>query len=84
MRRNLRPLCATERDGAIAGVAARHGIDPGEIHPGRSHVRRVSRARQEVYWLLQFQGYSLAEIGAAMDRHHTTIMYGINRHLERA
>lgn len=37
--------------------------------------RTVAEARQALMWLLRLQGLSYPQIGALVDRHHTTVMH---------
>lgn len=44
---------------------------------------RVSQARQMLMWRLYEDGWPYDAIGEALDRDHTTAMYGVRRHAQR-
>ena len=46
---------------------------------GRSRSRELSEARAEIAHALREQGLTLHEIGTAMNRHHTSVLYLLNK-----
>jgi chromosomal replication initiation ATPase DnaA len=67
-------------------VCRRRGVVPEEVC-GRARTLSVSRARQELWWLIRNQPerrYSLAEIALLFRRDHTTVHHGIRAHQRRA
>ena len=63
----------------IVNRAAYHRRIPAAAILGRQRHRRIVRARQLVAYVAHvYLGYTLAEIGALMDRDHTTISHSIN------
>lgn len=67
----------------VDAVAAQHGVGAREIL-GSDRTRYVVLARQEVMYHARLAGLSLAQIGRAMGRDHTTVMAGIEAHKRRA
>lgn len=70
-----------ERAGFLSELQA-HAEKTGvslELLLGRSRWSRVTQARREFYWILRHRGCSLPEIGAMLDRDHTTILSGLNK-----
>ena len=50
---------------------------------GGQRSRRISRARQAAYWLAKKSTrLSLPQIGAALGKDHTSVMYGVGRATE--
>lgn len=67
----------------IEGVARRHGFTIA-ILQSATQVRRIAHARQEaMYHLRQAGRWSLPQIGSVLNRHHTTVLTGVRRHLAR-
>lgn len=66
-------------DGAISdlvcAVASARKISI-ELIVGPSRLRRIAIVRQEAMWLARAYGFSYPDIGAAMLRHHTSVMAG--------
>lgn len=63
----------------VAIVAEAFGVGPRELF-GRSQCRRVVRARQACFALASAHARcSLADLGGAFDRDHSTVGYGIGR-----
>lgn len=61
----------------IRHVLERHNISHAELI-GKRRVKHIIAARQEAYWLLREQGYSLHQIGQRLgNRDHTTILSGV-------
>lgn len=76
--RNLTPL--------LDEVCRRRGVVREELC-GRARTSSVSRARQELWWLIRNQfdrHYSLLEIASLFRRDHTTVRHGIRAHQRRA
>ena len=62
----------------IREVAAQFDVTPEDIiGPGRTH--RVYLARCVVIARLHSRGWSSPRIGAALHRHHTTILHSLGR-----
>lgn len=52
---------------------------------GPRRRRREAWPRQELMWRLSHEGgRSLPQIGAYLNRDHTTVLHGVRRHAERA
>lgn len=68
-------MCSTVRR-VLAYVQRRTGVDSGEIL-GRSRLRDHVRARWRVMRILRRMHYSLPQIGMAMNRDHTTVLYAL-------
>lgn len=67
----------------VEAVAAQHGVKPQDIlGPDRTHY--VAMARQEVMYHARLAGLSLAQIGRALGRDHSTVLAGIAAHKRRA
>lgn len=64
-------------EAVIQQVARIHGLQPQEV-TGRGRTRPVVAARQQAMWLARWRlGLSYAQIGRALDRDHTTVIYGV-------
>lgn len=77
-QRNLAPL--------VDEVCRRRGVVRDELC-GRARTSSVSRARQELWWLIRNQPdlhYSFLEIASLFRRDHTTVRHGIRAHQQRA
>ena len=59
-------------DAIIAAIAAEFGVTVPEI---RSRRRSVISAKREATRRLRLSGFSLPEIGKAMNCHHTTALW---------
>lgn len=69
----------------IGQVAAEHGLTAADL-VGRDRTRRVSYARQELYWRMkrEFPRLSLPQIGKLVgNRDHTTVLDGLAKHEAR-
>ena len=67
-------------------VCRRRGVVREELC-SRARSSSVSRARQELWWLIRNQPdrhYSLLEIASLFRRDHTTVRHGIRAHQQRA
>lgn len=62
----------------ILEVAARHGVDPDDLH-GPSRLRRICRARWEAMRLLRARGLSSPMIGRMFNRDHTSVLYALRK-----
>ena len=60
----------------INEAAAIHGVAPHRV-AGPERDAPAVRARQGVYLALREAGWTLPQIGKAMNRDHTTVMSGI-------
>jgi chromosomal replication initiation ATPase DnaA len=72
---------------AIVDAVCRQRGVPRDLLAGRTRVQSVSRARQEVWWLLRHhpeRHYSLLEIARLFGRDHATIVAGLAAHRRRA
>lgn len=64
---------------AMQALATGHDLTMDDLRSIRKG-RRLSRCRQLIaYTLHDIQGFSFPEIGRAMGKHHTTIMYAARR-----
>lgn len=59
-------------------VGATHGIPISDLR-GPRRYRVLCKARAEVYAKAHALGYSLPRIGRFFNRHHTTVLHGINQ-----
>lgn len=67
----------------IAAVTDVEGGTPADILGG-DRRRRASRPRHAAMWLaFKTTPRSIADIGRAFGRHHTTVLYGIEAHERR-
>lgn len=62
----------------VAHVAAHYGIKAADIL-GERRSKRISEARHVTSWLLRESGRTYPEIGRALNRDHTSAMYGVKR-----
>ena len=62
----------------IVRVAAKYGITPEEVVGGGSR-RELVRARKEIAQECRTLGYSYPQIGAALKKHHSTIIYLVQK-----
>lgn len=69
--------------GFIAGAAAAHGVTITEVLSS-SHCPRCVAGRRAAALALHASGFSLAEIGGYLNRHHTSILSLIGRRGVRA
>lgn len=60
----------------LAEAAFSHGVKPDDIM-GRSRKWKVVGARREMMCRYRAAGYSLPQIGAVFDRHHTTVLCAV-------
>jgi chromosomal replication initiation ATPase DnaA len=70
----------------VDDVCRRRGV-PRALLAGRTRTQSVSRARQEVWWLMRHhpeRHYSLLEIARLFGRDHATILAGLAAHGRRA
>ncbi|HTI86329.1 MAG TPA: helix-turn-helix domain-containing protein [Alphaproteobacteria bacterium] len=66
-----------EIDEFISAAADLEGATPDEVR-GTNRRRRISRSRQAAMWLaFKMTAKSLPALGRAFQRHHTTVLYGI-------
>jgi chromosomal replication initiation ATPase DnaA len=71
-----------ELDTIIDLVARRHGLTI-DLLRGQSRSAPLVRVRQFAMSEARDAGYSLPEIGRALNRDHTTVLHGIRRHRKR-
>lgn len=64
-------------DVLLAEAARRWRISPEDITRADAKEKQFSRARQAVMWVLRDQGLALPHIGYLLNRHHTTVMFGL-------
>lgn len=62
----------------VERVAAESGVKAHEIR-GQHRDRRTTNARARVAVAMRQRGFSFPEIGATLDRHHTTVMDLVRR-----
>lgn len=62
----------------ISQVAASHGLTPAQL-AGRSRKARLVAARREVCRLAWEQGWTLAVIGRAIGRSHTSVIKSLRK-----
>ena len=61
--------------GLVLDIAARRNVLPEDIL-GRRRGKLVMAARKDLYVALRERGMSYPEIGAMLDRDHTTVLSG--------
>lgn len=66
----------------VNAVSHETGLLPRVIY-GRGKTQQVAEARQLVMFLAHRDGISLAAIGRAMHRDHTTVLHGVRREAAR-
>ena len=59
-------------------AAANHGTKPACVF-GESRLRRDVLARHEMWRRMYADGLSVAAIGRATNRHHSTVLQGLGR-----
>jgi len=62
-----------------ATAGAIHGLTAEQVL-GRSRDQVASAARQTVMRRLRADGFSLAQIGRMVGRHHTTVLHATRKH----
>lgn len=62
----------------IERVSRACGLAPAAIL-SRSRLRCYAEARQIAFWLLREAGLSYPQIGAALNRDHTTVLHGVTK-----
>ena len=67
----------------IEQVASEYEVEPDDLG-GPSKLGLFVRPRHEVMRRARESGFSLSEIGRALNRDHTTVMHGIKRAKKRA
>ncbi len=72
------PLMRAPVKDAFAAIMRRWGVDPKAV-TGRDQSRNASRARRIVALELRAMGYTMAEVGSVLKRHHTTIIALLGR-----
>lgn len=77
-RRERRLPCGPDAQRVVEQVAWRYGMKPALIL-GRSRQPNVVRARQEAAWELRKLNLSYPQIGAVLDRDHTTVMAAVRK-----
>jgi chromosomal replication initiation ATPase DnaA len=60
-------------------VAVAHHVFPDEIM-GKSRNRKVCSARNDLYYQLYLLGWGYSQIGRRINRHHGTVIKGIQTH----
>ena len=58
-------------------VCEEFGVRISDIY-SHKRQRRIVRARMVIYWIA-YRNLSLAQIGRAMSRDHSTVSYGVRR-----
>lgn len=62
----------------VLETAREHGFEAAEL-TGRGRSRHLSYARWHGYRKAREAGYSLAQIGFAFDKDHTSVRHGLQR-----
>jgi chromosomal replication initiation ATPase DnaA len=75
---NIERIRATPVAHIIAAAADLYGVDVDDVL-STSRADRAVRARQGACWLLRGHGMSLPEIGRALGRDHTTVLYACRK-----
>lgn len=67
----------------ISTAAKRQGVTVAQLMGDNRHVP-VVLARQEAWWRIwREHGYSYPRIAKLFGKDHTTVMYGVKKHIER-
>lgn len=69
-------------DDIMRAVCVKHEVTPAHIK-GKWRVLDVVRARHEAMYQLRRLGLSYPRIGQLLGRHHTSVMHGVRKHVER-
>ena len=67
-------------DEVVSGVCSKHLINES-ILMSKSRQRWICAIRHEAMHELKEAGYTLEQIGSILNRDHTSVMYGIKKHL---
>tara|TARA_R110002153_G_scaffold256761_1_gene415705 strand:+ start:842 stop:1309 length:468 start_codon:yes stop_codon:yes gene_type:complete len=67
-------------DEVVNNVCSKHSIHES-IVMSKTKVRWVCVIRHEIMYKLKEAGYTLSEIGSILNMDHSSIMYGIKKHL---
>lgn len=70
------------RQAMMREVSEEYGI-PLQMLLGTTRQQRVVWARQDAWYRMAVEGHNLHEIGASMNRDHTTVLHGCRRHAAR-
>jgi chromosomal replication initiation ATPase DnaA len=62
----------------IEATAALYGVTPDHL-TGPDRTRGIAQARQAAFSAAHQEGHSIAAIGRAFNRDHTTVMHGLSR-----
>lgn len=77
------PPADTKIGGILRDIAEQYGFKVTALL-GWRRPKALARARQELYWRAYDEtGFSMPQIGRALNRDHTTILYGIRQHEKR-
>ncbi len=71
----------TQADLVVEVVAGYYGVSATDLK-GPSRAKELIHPRWVAMYVLYLEGYTLAEAGRALNRHHTTAIYAI-RSLDR-
>lgn len=66
----------------IITIAARLSGIASEAITGPGRSRNITRVRQAVYYVARSNGHSYPQIGARVNRDHSTIVYGVDRAID--
>jgi chromosomal replication initiation ATPase DnaA len=80
------PKVTTPREltnNALASLAASHGVTLAELFAAGSS-RKLAWPRQAAMALLRDRGWSYPQIGRYFGLKHSTVVYGVKQHVERA
>lgn len=66
----------------LVHVADKYDLTVAELR-GKRRVHRIAHPRQEAMWMMRQAGKSLPQIGAYLNRDHTTVLHGVRRHEAR-
>lgn len=64
--------------GEVGQVLQRHQVDLEQLR-ARSRAVHLTRARQELCWVLHRGGWSLKRIGRLLDRDHSTVLHAVRQ-----
>lgn len=72
------PLMLPPVKDTFAMILRRWGVDAKAV-TGRDQSRNASKARRVIALELRAMGYTMADIGSVLKRHHTTVIHLLGR-----
>jgi hypothetical protein len=75
-RRETLPVELAAAAPILKAVCQTFGVTLAELR-GPCRARPIVRVRQLAMWILFYEGMGVADIGQALNRHHSTVSYGV-------